>query len=146
MIYSIMTSFSVMTVCSDWNAVRWTKGVMKIWVIANTCLPHFWFSDLCPNSLRMTQDQFPTQPCQPCDLPWPISLRMVNCCWMGTLLADFEKRMQAVKTKCLRKFLCISYLEHKTNDCIWSKIVFLLGPQESLSRWSLMAGLFQGSL
>ena len=34
----------------------------------------------------------------------------------GTLLADSEKRIQAFETKCLRKLLCISYLEHKTND------------------------------
>ena len=30
----------------------------------------------------------------------------------------------------MRKFLRISYLEHKTNDWVWSKINFLVGPQE----------------
>ena len=49
-----------------------------------------------------------------------------------TLLADSEKRIQAFETKCLRKPLCISYLEHKTNDWVRSKINFLGGPQGSL--------------
>ena len=30
----------------------------------------------------------------------------------------------------MRKLLCISYLEHKTNDWVWSKINFLVDPQE----------------
>ena len=49
-----------------------------------------------------------------------------------TLLFDFEKRIQAFKTICLRKLLRISYLEHKTNDWVWNKINFLVGPQELL--------------
>ena len=32
----------------------------------------------------------------------------------------------------MRKLLRISYLEHKTNDWVRSKIDFLVGPQESL--------------
>ena len=40
----------------------------------------------------------------------------------GTLLADSEKRIQAFETKCLRKLLHISYLEHKTCDWLQSKI------------------------
>ena len=36
------------------------------------------------------------------------------------------------ETMCIRKFLSISYLEHKTNDRAWSKIDFLLGPEEPL--------------
>ena len=43
-----------------------------------------------------------------------------------------EKRIQAFETKCLRKLLRISDLEHKTNDWVWSKINFLVGPQEPL--------------
>ena len=53
-------------------------------------------------------------------------------CERWTLLADSEKRIQAFKNKCLRKLLCISYLEHKTNDWVQSKINFLVGPQEPL--------------
>ena len=43
-----------------------------------------------------------------------------------------EKRDQAFETKCLRKLLCISCLEHKTNEWTRSKINFLVGPQEPL--------------
>ena len=39
---------------------------------------------------------------------------------------------QAFKTKCIRKLLCISYLEHKTNDWVQSKINFLVAPWEAL--------------
>ena len=39
---------------------------------------------------------------------------------------------QAFKTKCLRKHLRISFLEHKTNDWMRSKINSLVGPQEPL--------------
>ena len=41
-----------------------------------------------------------------------------------------EQRNQAFESKCLRKFLCISCLEHKTNDWVQSKINFRLGLQE----------------
>ena len=36
----------------------------------------------------------------------------------GTLLAGSEKRIQAFKTKSLRKVLLVSYLEHRDNN--WS--------------------------
>ena len=36
------------------------------------------------------------------------------------------------ETKCTRKLLRFSYLEHKTNDWVRSKISFLVGPQEHL--------------
>ena len=52
-----------------------------------------------------------------------------------------EKSIQALESKCLRKLLCISYLEHKTNDWVQSKINFFTGPQELLlatvKRWKL---------
>ena len=41
-------------------------------------------------------------------------------------------RIQAFETKCLRKLLCISYLEHKTNVWVLSKIIHLMGPQHHL--------------
>ena len=40
--------------------------------------------------------------------------------------------IQASETKGLRKCLCISYLEHKTNDWVRSKINSLVGPEEPL--------------
>ena len=43
-----------------------------------------------------------------------------------------EKKIQAFKTKCPRKHSHIYYLQHKTNKWVWSKISFLVGPQESL--------------
>ena len=46
------------------------------------------------------------------------------------MLADFQKMAQALETKCLRKLLRISYLEHKINDWVRSKINFLVVPQE----------------
>ena len=64
-------------------------------------------------------------------------------CETWTLLADCEKRselvswclerrIQAFETRCLRKLLRISYVEHRTNDLVRSKINFLVGPQEPL--------------
>ena len=53
-------------------------------------------------------------------------------CETWTLLADSEERIQAFETKCLRKLLRISYLEHKTNDWVQSKINFLVDLQEPL--------------
>ena len=41
-------------------------------------------------------------------------------CETWTLLVDSEKRIQAFKTKCMRKFLRVSYLEHKTNEWVRS--------------------------
>ena len=48
------------------------------------------------------------------------------------LNVDPEKRIQALETKCLRKLLLISFLEHTTNDLVRSKINVLVGPQEIL--------------
>ena len=36
------------------------------------------------------------------------------------------------KPQSMRKPLCTSYLEHKTNNWVWNKINFLVGPQEPL--------------
>ena len=52
--------------------------------------------------------------------------------WTCVEVSATEKRMEAVKTKCLRKLLCISYLEHKMNGWVRSKISILVGPQEPL--------------
>ena len=53
-------------------------------------------------------------------------------CETWTLLADSEKRILAFETKCLRKLLHISFLEHKTNEWVRSKINSLVGLQEPL--------------
>ena len=43
-----------------------------------------------------------------------------------------KRRTQAFETKCMRKLLRIFYLEHKTSIWVWSKINFLVGPEECL--------------
>ena len=52
-----------------------------------------------------------------------------------------EKRIQAFEAKCLRKLLRISYLNHKNNFLVWSKISSPVGPQEpvlvTVKRWKL---------
>ena len=50
----------------------------------------------------------------------------------GPCLLTLQKRIQAFETKCTRKVLYISYLEHKTNDWVRSKINSRVGPQEPL--------------
>ena len=63
--------------------------------------------------------------------PFHTSIILYGCeTW--TLLTGSEKRIQAFETKCLRNLLRISYLDHKTNDWMRSKINSLVGPQESL--------------
>ena len=47
-------------------------------------------------------------------------------CWLK------KKKTEAFEIKCLRKLLRIPYFEHKTNDWVWSKISFLVGPREPL--------------
>ena len=42
----------------------------------------------------------------------------------GPCLLTLEKRIQVFETKCMRKLLRVSYLEHKTNDWVRSKINF----------------------
>ena len=53
-------------------------------------------------------------------------------CEIWILPDDSEKGIQVFKTGCLRTLLRISYLEHKTNDWVRSKINFLVGPQQPL--------------
>ena len=53
-------------------------------------------------------------------------------CETWTLLADSEKKIHAFQSKCLKNLLRISYLEHKTNDWVRSKINFLMGLQKPL--------------
>ena len=45
-------------------------------------------------------------------------------------LLKIKKIKKSRETKCLGKLLRISCLERKTSDWVWSKINFLVGPQE----------------
>ena len=70
-----------------------------------------------------------------------VTLIILYGCETWKLLTDSEKMIQASKTKCLTKLLCISYLEPKTNNWVQSKINFLVGPKVPLlatvRRWKL---------
>ena len=59
----------------------------------------------------------------------------------GLCLLTLEKRIQASEAESLGKLVRISYLEHETNGWVWSKLDFLVGPQEPLlaavKRWKL---------
>ena len=50
----------------------------------------------------------------------------------GSCMPTLKKRTQAFETRCMRTLLRISFLEHKTNDRVRSKINFLVGPHEPL--------------
>ena len=53
-------------------------------------------------------------------------------CEIWTLLADDERRIQALETRCLRKLLRISYRKLKTSDYVRSLLRSLVAPQEPL--------------
>ena len=62
-----------------------------------------------------------------------VTLILLCGCKKCTLLADSNFfKIRAFETKCTRKLLRKSYLEHKTSDWVRSKISFLVGPQELL--------------
>ena len=48
------------------------------------------------------------------------------------LTGEKKKKIQPFEIRCPRKLLRISYMEHKTNVWVRSKINFLVGPQEPL--------------
>ena len=57
---------------------------------------------------------------------------LLYSCKTLALLVDSDKRIQAFKTKRLRKLLHISHFQHMTNDWVQSKVNFLVGPQKPL--------------
>ena len=61
-----------------------------------------------------------------------VTATLIYGCETWTLLADSEKRIQAVETKCMRKLLRISYFAHETNDWVRGEISSIVGPQERL--------------
>ena len=63
-------------------------------------------------------------------------------CETWTLLAETERRIQAFENKCLRKLLCISCWEHKTNEYVQNKAESIVGWQEPLLstvKWQKLA-------
>ena len=48
------------------------------------------------------------------------------------LTAEFQRRMQAMETRCYRKILCISYKDHVTNEEVRAKTQQAIGSHEDL--------------
>ena len=51
-------------------------------------------------------------------------------CESWTLSAELQRRIQAMKMRCYRKILHISYKDHVTNEEVGAKIQQVLGPHE----------------
>ena len=49
-----------------------------------------------------------------------------------TLTAELQRRIQAMKMRCSRKILRISYKDHVTNEEVRAKIQKAIGPHEDL--------------
>ena len=56
----------------------------------------------------------------------------LGACESWTLTAELQKRIQAMKMKCYRKILHISYKDHVTNEEVRAKIQQAIGPHEDL--------------
>ena len=66
-----------------------------------------------------------------CTSPWspPSSAVAVR---LGPYLLTLRKGSRLLRPHAWRNFFLISYLEHKTNDWVWNKTNFFVGPQEPL--------------
>ena len=53
-------------------------------------------------------------------------------CESWTQTAETERRVQAFETKCVRKFVFISYTEHKSNGCVRQQVNSFAGKHEPL--------------
>ena len=53
-------------------------------------------------------------------------------CESWTLTAALQRRIHAIKMRCYRKILYISYKDHVTNEEVCAKIKQAIGPQEDL--------------
>ena len=54
-------------------------------------------------------------------------------CESWTLTAELLRRIQAMKMRCYRKILRVSYKEHVTNEEVRAKIRQAIGPHENLT-------------
>ena len=54
-------------------------------------------------------------------------------CESWTLIAELQRRIQAMEMRCYRKILCISYKDHVTNEEVCVKIQQATGPHENLT-------------
>ena len=53
-------------------------------------------------------------------------------CESWTLTAELQRRIRAMKMRCYRMILCISYKDHVTNHEVCAKIQQAIGPHEDL--------------
>ena len=56
----------------------------------------------------------------------------LHACESWTLTAELKRRIQAMKMRCYRKILRISYKDHVTNEEVRAKIQRAMGPHEDL--------------
>ena len=61
-----------------------------------------------------------------------VSSIFLYACESWTLTAEFQRRIQAMKMRCYRKILRISYKDHVTNEEVRAKIQQAIGPHEDL--------------
>ena len=54
-------------------------------------------------------------------------------CESWTLTAELQRRIQAMKMRCYRKILHISYKDHVTNEKVRAKIQQAIGPHKDLT-------------
>ena len=63
----------------------------------------------------------------PCHIHLPVYV-----CESWTLTAELQRRIQAMKMRCYRKILSISYKDHVTNEEVRAKIQQAIGTHEDL--------------
>ena len=56
----------------------------------------------------------------------------LHACELLTLIAELQRRIQAMEMRCYRKILRISYKDHVTNEEVRAKIQQAIGPHEDL--------------
>ena len=57
----------------------------------------------------------------------------LSACELWTLTTELQRRIQAMKMRCYRKILHISYKDHGTNQEVLAKIQQATGPHEDLT-------------
>ena len=55
----------------------------------------------------------------------------LHACESWTLIAELQRRIQAMEMKCYRKILHISYQDHVTNEKVRAKIQQAIGPRDA---------------
>ena len=61
-----------------------------------------------------------------------VTSSLLYACESKTLMAELQRRLQAMEMRCYRKILHISYKDHVTNEEVRAKIQQAVGPHEDL--------------